>query len=184
MSAHPRIVLFPWLSKVTDPGASVSDKIVQHPTSAPWRQRNYAAARMARGSGLVGWRALGANNRELGRAAQPAIGLEAAIEAVHAVQADLAQAVTRTVREAGVGWSWRILVDGEWVVTSSRRYQRQRECAYSLEQFLEWFPVAAVVLPPPRLLLVSDEPMSARVLDLTRLEPSPKPATTTPEVAK
>ena len=143
MSTSARIVLFPWVAAApvtgTLPGATTP------------RQRITAlrGASRSRGS-LVGWRALGANNRELGRAAAGLTSTAAALDAVEVAQTGLAAGVRRIVHHAGVGWSWRITLDDEWLVSSSRRYQRQRECTYSLEQFCEWFPTAVVVLPAPR----------------------------------
>ena len=146
MSTHARVVLFPWVvaTAVTVPPPA--------PVTTP-RQRiaaPRAATRSTRGNGLVGWRALGANNRELGRAAFGSTSTAAALDAVELAQTRLGAGVRRIVHHAGVGWSWRILLDDEWLVSSSRRYQRQRECTYSLEQFCEWFPTAVVVLPAPR----------------------------------
>ena len=107
---------------------------------------------LSRGAGLVGWRALGANNRELGRAASPSKSIEEACATVRATQFAFVHTTTRIVRDAGVGWAWRIRLDGECVVASSRAYQRQRECGYSLEQFCELFPSAEVLAPPNQLL--------------------------------
>ncbi len=145
MSTPARVVLFPWIA-----AAPSSPGLVD--TSTTPRQRITAprAASRSRGNGLVGWRALGANNRELGRAAAGLASTAAALDAVEVAQTGLAAGITRIVHHAGVGWSWRILLDDEWLVSSSRRYQRQRECAYSLAQFSEWFPTAVVVLPAPR----------------------------------
>lgn len=145
MSTPARVVLFPWLAASSAPAAPFGV------TSTP-RQRIMAprAASRSRGNGLVGWRALGANNRELGRAAAGLTSTAAALDAVEVAQTGLATGVRRIVHHAGVGWSWRILLDDEWLVSSSRRYQRQRECTYSLDQFCEWFPAAVVVLPAPR----------------------------------
>ena len=145
MSTSARVVLFPWVA------ASPVSVVLPDRTATP-RQRITAprGANRSRGNGLVGWRALGANNRELGRAAAGLSSTAAALDAVEVAQTGLAAGVRRIVHHAGVGWSWRISLDDEWLVTSSRRYQRQRECTYSLEQFCEWFPTAVVVLPAPR----------------------------------
>lgn len=124
---------------------------------------------------MVGWRTLGANNRELGRAASAASGIEQSCESVRLLQGSFAQTTSRIVREAGVGWVWRILLDDELVVVSSRSYQRQRECGYSLEQFSAVFPTAEVLAPPAQLLrnLGRDVIELPRVIKLPAQTPLP-----------
>ena len=133
---------------------------------------------------MVGWRTLGANNRDLGRAASAASGIEQSCESVHLLQGAFAQTTSRLVREAGVGWVWRIQLDDELVVVSSRSYQRQRECGYSLEQFGAVFPTAEVLAPAAQLLrtLGHDLAERPRVIELpTQItlptqKPRPDPA--------
>ena len=145
MVSPARIVLFSWSYRLTT--------TTQELAGSPQRQRILTRRTpFSRGDGLVGWRALGANNRELGRAAAPSNNIEEARAMVRATQLAFTRVATRVMRDAGVGWAWRILLDDEWVVASSRRYQRQRECGYSLEQFCELFPTAEVLAPPNQLL--------------------------------
>ena len=144
MSTSARVVLFPWVAAAPVTGTLTEATTPRQRITTP------RGASRSRGNGLVGWRALGANNRELGRAAAGLTSTAAALHAVEVAQTGLAAGARRIVHHAGVGWSWRISLDDEWLVSSSRRYQRQRECTYSLEQFCEWFPTAAVVLPALR----------------------------------
>lgn len=91
------------------------------------------------------WRLVGANNRELGRAPEP-VGTEAACcEAVARLQARLPEAAGR-IKLAGTAntWSWAVECDGELLAVSGRAYLRQRECQYSLWQFLAAAAVATV----------------------------------------
>ena len=98
------------------------------------------------GAGLVGWRVLGANNRELGRSAAPFWRADEAYQAVYEAQAALARTVTRLWADDLGQWFWNITLDDDQVAVSSRGYRRQRECIYSIEQFREHFPTARVVL--------------------------------------
>lgn len=146
MPAHARVVLFPWAA--TAPSEPV------RLTPAPRPRQPVLGPRVGvwhtRPPALVGWRLLGANNRELGRGVGASVDEEAALVAVERARSGLARGVRRIGHAAGVGWSWRLLVDDEWLVASSRSYQRQRECTYSVEQFCEWFPTAVTVLPVVR----------------------------------
>lgn len=93
------------------------------------------------------WRLVGANNRELGRAPEPSGGQSATCcEAVARLQARLPTASGR-IKLAGTGttWSWTVEGDGELLAVSGRAYLRQRECQYSLWQFLAAAAVATVV---------------------------------------
>lgn len=155
MSTEARVVLFAWVA-MSQAQATSTPPPQMRPAARLARWSPPPPARSTRGSGLIGWRALGANNRELGRSVHPSADITSALQAVEWVRGGIDRAVTKTVREAGLGCSWRIMIDGEGAAMSSRRYQRQRECAYSLEQFLEWFPSAAVMPPAPALLRTSD----------------------------
>ncbi|GAA1949297.1 hypothetical protein [Catenulispora subtropica] len=91
------------------------------------------------------WRLVGANNRELGRAPEAVAGEGTCCEAVLALQAKLPDASGR-VKLAGTAntWSWTVECDGELLAVSGRAYLRQRECQYSLWQFLAAAAVATV----------------------------------------
>lgn len=155
MSTEARVVLFAWVA-MSQAQATSTPPPQMRPAARLARWSPPPPGRSTRGSGLIGWRALGANNRELGRSMHPSADVTSALEAVEWVRGGIGRAVTKTLREAGLGCSWRIMIDGEAAAVSSRRYQRQRECAYSLEQFLEWFPSAVIMPPPPALLRTSD----------------------------
>ena len=149
MSNSARIVLYAWAWRPSAGQIPAQQPVLR----APGRQRGAPGRTpISRRTGMVGWRTLGANNRELGRAASAASGIEGACESVRLLQGSLAQTTSRIVREAGVGWVWRIALDDEPVVVSSRSYQRQRECGYNLDQFCAVFPTAEVLAPPAQLL--------------------------------
>jgi hypothetical protein len=71
--------------------------------------------------------------------------VEEAYQAAHEAQAVLKGTVTRFWADDLGAWFWNIDLDGEELAVSGRGYRRQRECIYSIEQFREHFPTAAVV---------------------------------------
>lgn len=92
------------------------------------------------------WRLLGGNQRELGRSVRgypdPALARDSAL----ALQASLARAVAAVVVDALTGqWSWRLHVDDEPVLTSSRGYQRRRESESNLRCALAALCTAVLV---------------------------------------
>jgi hypothetical protein len=98
-------------------------------------------------AGGVGWRLLGSNNRELGRAARAYADAETALGAVAAVRRMAVDGAARIARSTtATPWAWH-LEDAEGVVvaTSGRGFRHERECRYNLEQFRAAAPYAAVV---------------------------------------
>ena len=112
--------------------------------SRPWPGYNAGRGRIDDGglgygtaSPWTAWRLLGRNNRELGRSADTYPTVPECVAAVAAVRAEALTASRLLSVDAEHGkWFWRLEVDGVPTVVSSRSYQRQRECLYSLEQFL------------------------------------------------
>lgn len=98
------------------------------------------------GAGTVGWRLLGANNRELGRSAGQFADLDSCQAAVHDLVARIASAVPGITSDSGHtgAWSWRLDLGGRAVAVSCRTYLRHRECTYSLAHFLGAAPEAVV----------------------------------------
>ncbi|MFJ6568545.1 hypothetical protein ACIQNU_14065 [Streptomyces sp. NPDC091292] len=93
----------------------------------------------------VGWRLLGANNRGLGQGWDSHPGLAACRAAVESLREDVVRArPVLAVSETSGLWVWRLELDGRRVAVSSRSYQRQRECQYSLTNFLRAVPEARV----------------------------------------
>ena len=92
------------------------------------------------------WRLVGANNRELGRAPATVAIASDCCGAVARLQAKLPAASGR-VKPAGPAnsWTWSVECDGELLAVSGRAYLRQRECQYSMWQFLAAAAVAAAV---------------------------------------
>ena len=144
MTGQARIVLYNWVRAVGARHQELAPDRLATLTSQPSQARDRAEVRKM-GAGLVGWRVLGANNRELGRSAAPFWRADEAYQAVYEAQASLARTVTRLWADDLGQWFWNITLDDDQVAVSSRGYRRQRECIYSIEQFREHFPTAAVV---------------------------------------
>jgi len=95
-------------------------------------------------SGGVGWRLLGSNNRELGRAARAYPDAEAALAAVTLVRGLAPSGVAHILHDPALSsWTWHLL-DGEdgVVATSGRGFRHERECRYNLDQFRDIAPTA------------------------------------------
>ena len=144
MTGQARIVLYNWVRAVGARHQELAPDRLATLTSQPSQARDRAEVRKM-GAGLVGWRVLGANNRELGRSAAPFWRADEAYQAVYEAQASLARTVTRLWADDLGQWFWNITLDDDQVAVSSRGYRRQRECIYSIEQFREHFPTARVV---------------------------------------
>lgn len=90
------------------------------------------------------WRLVGANNRELGRMALGMGELVSCCEGMELLRGGLERAVTRVKPAVSAdAWGWALEIDGVTVAISGRSYMRQRECQYSLTQFLAAVPEAA-----------------------------------------
>ena len=119
MAAQARIVLF---SLGFDPGSNTARLAaprtveMDHPAS----QARYGPGSRRWGAGAIGWRVIGANNRELGRGALPAGSVDEACQAVRAAQLTFGRRVARVMLDAGAFWSWHISLDGDPVAVSSR----------------------------------------------------------------
>lgn len=95
----------------------------------------------------VGWRLVGANNRELGRSAEVFAGLAECQAAVTRLREKAAGArVLLTMPDAAGSWTWRLEIEGRAVAVAGRRYLRHRECQYNLSQFLAAVPVAQLAV--------------------------------------
>ena len=102
-------------------------------------------ARLAAGTGGggVGWRLLGANNRELGRSAASYVDAEAALESVTRVRELATSGEAHIVHEPQNGlWAWHLEDAGVLVANSGRGFRHERECRYNLEQFRDAAPTA------------------------------------------
>lgn len=99
----------------------------------------------ARIGGGVGWRLLGANNRELGRSTAAYADAEAALAAIERVRGLVAEGEAHVVHDAGSGhWAWHMVDAGVPVASSGRGFRLQRECRYNVEQFRREAPGAPV----------------------------------------
>ncbi|MFD0638861.1 hypothetical protein [Catenulispora yoronensis] len=82
----------------------------------------------------------------MGRAPEALVMESNCCGAVARLQSRLPESSGR-VKLAGTAntWSWTVECDGELLAVSGRAYLRQRECQYSLWQFLAAAEVATVV---------------------------------------
>ena len=95
------------------------------------------------GGGGVGWRLLGANNRELGRSALSYADAEAALASIGRVRALVASGDAHIIHDRGTGlWAWHLDDAGALVANSGRGFRHERECRYNLEQFRDAAPTA------------------------------------------
>jgi len=105
----------------------------------------------------VAWRLLGRNNRELGRSPVTYRSIPACLSAIARLKADV-DVTTRllAVDPEDGRWLWRLESLGSPMAVSARSYQRQRECLYSLNQFVAAvseaaLPATEIEMPgPPR----------------------------------
>ena len=95
------------------------------------------------GTGGVGWRLLGSNNRELGRSALAYTDADSAHDSIRRVRAIAADGVAHIVhsQESGL-WAWQLGDVGVLVANSGRGFRHERECRYNLEQFRATAPIA------------------------------------------
>jgi hypothetical protein len=99
-------------------------------------------SRLGVGTG-VGWRLLGANNRELGRSAGFFADAEDAVAAIDEIRTLAASAEAHIVHDSASGlWAWQVADNGLAVAVSGRGFRHERECRYNLEQFRSTAPVA------------------------------------------
>jgi hypothetical protein len=91
----------------------------------------------------VAWRLAGGNNRELGRSAAVFADIAACRAAAAALRDDLGLTRRITAMNDSTGlWGWRLESGGRSVAVAGRLYLRQRECHYSLAQFVAAVPKA------------------------------------------
>ncbi|MFB7290397.1 hypothetical protein [Actinacidiphila glaucinigra] len=99
--------------------------------------------RPAAAAAAVGWRLVGANNRELGRSAVTYASLVECQAAVLLLREHIGQIRAQlSMADAGGTWTWRVELAGRDVAVSGRTYHRLRECQQNLGRFLAAVPVA------------------------------------------
>jgi hypothetical protein len=99
----------------------------------------------------VGWRLIGANNRELGRSAAVFESFDLCRAAVLRLREGADQArVLFAMSDPSGKWTWRLELGGQQAAMSGRTYQRQREAQHNLSLFLTAVPLAQLTgeLPP------------------------------------
>jgi|GEM_PF-2122832 len=104
-------------------------------------------------SSWVMWRVLTANNRDVGRCQNLFNDHESSVSDFLNFKANV-QRLEPVIShaQAGLEWTWVLLLDEKPVARSSRGYERLRECHYSLTQFLNAVPVAVVVDDPAHMV--------------------------------
>ncbi|HVQ96339.1 MAG TPA: hypothetical protein VMU51_35300 [Mycobacteriales bacterium] len=113
------------------------------PGWAHWPNETAVAGSVAVDGSWVAWRLAGGNNRELGRSAGVFADVATCREAALTLQQELSRARrVATVNDSTGLWGWRVELDAQPVAAAGRLYLRQRECQYSLTQFLAAVPAA------------------------------------------
>ncbi len=95
-------------------------------------------------SSPVQWRLLSGNNREVGRGSEQFDGVESCRLAIKQLQCGASELECTVHRAESSTWVWRVLRDGELVVSSGRRYDRLIRCKQGLAHFLEQFVDAEI----------------------------------------
>ncbi len=98
-------------------------------------------------AGGVGWRLLGANNRELGRAVTAFPDAETAVAAIEAIRVVATGGASRIRYDPGTRLWWWQLCEGsaDVVAASGRGFRHEGACRHNLDQFREIAPAAAVL---------------------------------------
>lgn len=103
----------------------------------------------SQGASGIGWRLLGANNRELGRSPGVFADAEEALEDVTRARRFAAEGAGHIVHDPGTGhWAWHLDGAGVVVAISGRGFRYERECRYNLEQFRDAAPTAPAAHRP------------------------------------
>lgn len=104
----------------------------------------------------VGWRLIGANNRELGRSAAVFESFDLCRAAVLRLREGADQSrVLFAMSDPSGKWTWRLELGGQQAAMSGRTYQRQREAQHNLSLFLTAVPLAQLIGEMPPGLAVS-----------------------------
>lgn len=93
--------------------------------------------------GGVGWRLLGANNRELGRSAVSYAEAESALASIGRLRLTATVSESHVLHDQRTGlWVWQLVDSGVLVANSGRGFRHERECRYNLDQFRASVPTA------------------------------------------
>jgi hypothetical protein len=96
-------------------------------------------------SGLISWRLLATNNRDLGRASVAYPNLVACRDAVLWLQEHVTGLRVVVVRSGPTSWSWRLLAGDRIVAVASRGYQRRIQADQAAAVTLALIPGAELV---------------------------------------
>lgn len=121
------------------------------------------------------WRLLGANNRELGRSGEVFDHVAECEGAIRLLKRSSPNDLDARISfDAGTrGWRWRLTLEARVVAESSRTFSRQRECKYSLEQFMSKLTGAVVTALRDHPLVDSASHCRADAADRTSSTTSP-----------
>jgi hypothetical protein len=146
MAGRARIVLFTWVRFIgaVNQGMPLDMRSMPPGSPVPGRDPDPSGSADDR---MVGWRVIGANNRELGRGARPYWLVQEAYQAIHEAQVAIDRMTTRFWTNDAGQWFWNVSLDDEQIATSSRGYTRQRECVFSAAQFRRLLPGAKTAAP-------------------------------------
>ncbi|WP_075017708.1 hypothetical protein [Actinacidiphila rubida] len=100
----------------------------------------------------MGWRLIGANNRELGRSAAVFESVELCGAAVVRLREGVGAGQVRVLfamSDTAGTWTWRLELGGHQAAMSGRTYQRQREAQHNLNLFLTAVPLARLTVEMP-----------------------------------
>jgi hypothetical protein len=96
-------------------------------------------------SGGVGWRLLGANNRELGRSPEVLDDAEAALVALQLLRTEVGAGIVHVQGGTRGKWSWYLVSSrGALLAVSGRGFRDERACRLNVEQFRCVAPDATV----------------------------------------
>jgi hypothetical protein len=94
--------------------------------------------------GLLRWRMLAANNRDVARSVASFPDVRGCVEAILRLRECVADGIATATRTGRADWSWRLRLDGEDVAVSSRTYQRRLQCEAASALFIELVPAATL----------------------------------------
>ncbi len=133
--------------------------------------------------GVVNWRLLGGNNRDLGRGFEPFPDAEACRLGIKNLLARLDQTETSLLRTEASRWEWRLRQDGQVVARSGHTFDRRTRCEQASLLFLSLAPLAetteatsvarvhhaSVVVPRGRPFVgLADRPARSRLMGVGR----------------
>jgi hypothetical protein len=122
--------------------------VVHQPTQTASARRAHIQLLSYRREGLIRWRLLSGNNRELGRGVRISASVAECLTHLAAVRDEFLEATTRIRRGPTGEWCWDVLVRGQAVASAGHGYPRLIRCQQALAMFAAAV-AAAEVSPTP-----------------------------------